>query len=203
MIIFSFTRTYIVITVSIKWNGIFSNFRLFVFVWQSIIVLFCFHVSNTYRCSVFICLDKMSLNVSISLIFSLRPPLPEVWLNKIEFDCNDIVLPWRINAVISMPTGTLYDCNTSTQCVLSSGVSARKYQTQLFTDTSKRHSSNSWLWKKKQQKGYRQWVSFIPARFTLLLIYPNGTYFYRGFIQTDDTSTSIITLEFTVQKNRK
>lgn len=101
---------------------------------------------NTYRCSVLICPDKISLNVSISLIFSLRPPLPEFWLlNKIEFDCNEIVLPWRINAVISMPTGTLYDCNTSTQWVLSSGVSARKYHTQLFTDTSKRHSSNSWL----------------------------------------------------------
>lgn len=94
-----------------------------------------------------ICLDNMSRNVSISLIFSLNPLLPEFWLNKSEFDWSEMVLPWRINAVISMPIGTLYDCKTSTQCVLSSGFSARKYQTQLFTDTSKRHSSNSWLWK--------------------------------------------------------
>lgn len=100
---------------------------------------------HNYRCNVLICPDKMSLNVSISLIFSFSPLLPEFWLNNIEFDCNETVLPCRISAVISMPTGTLYDCSTSIQCVLSSGVSARKYHTQLFTETSKRHSSNSWL----------------------------------------------------------
>lgn len=111
-----------------------------------------FHVNCIYRCNRLICPVKMSLNVSISLIFSFSPPLPEVWLNKMEFDCRETVLPWRINALISMPTGTLYDCNTSTQCVLSSGFSARKYQTQLFTDTSKRHSSNSWLWKAKKKQ---------------------------------------------------
>lgn len=98
-----------------------------------------------YRCNVQICPDRISLKVSISLIFSRSPLLPELWLNKMELDCSEMVLPWRINAVISMPIGTLYDCNTSTQCVLSSGVSARKYHTQLFTATSKRHSSNSWL----------------------------------------------------------
>lgn len=38
---------------------------------------------------------------------------------------------------------TLYDCSTSIQFSLSSGVSARKYHTQLFTDTSMRQSSNS------------------------------------------------------------
>lgn len=39
---------------------------------------------------------------------------------------------------------TLYDCNTSTQLPLSSGVSARKYHTLLLIETSNLHSSNSW-----------------------------------------------------------
>lgn len=111
--------------------------------------------NTNYRCNVLICPTIISLNVSISLILSRRPVLFVFGLNGMELDCNDTVLPYRIIDVISTPTGTLYDCSTSTQCVLSSGFSARKYQTQLLTDTSKRHSSNSWLYasdcrKKKQ-----------------------------------------------------
>jgi len=42
---------------------------------------------------------------------------------------------------------TLHDSKASTQACFLSTVSARKYQTQSLTATSKRHSSNSWGWK--------------------------------------------------------
>lgn len=102
----------------------------------------------TYRWSVFNWPDKISRNVSISAIFSRKPPTPRLGFAINEFDCNETVLPCRINETVStvpMPLSGLYDCNTSIQCILSSGFSARKYHTQLFTETSKRHSSNSWL----------------------------------------------------------
>lgn len=105
---------------------------------------------QTYRCSVLICPNRISLNVSISFIFSRNPEAPKFVLVTNEFDCSETLLPCRIKEPLSREADGLYDCNTSTQWVLSSGFSARKYQTQLFTDTSKRHSSNSWLCEQKK-----------------------------------------------------
>lgn len=125
--------------------------------------------ASKYRCKESICLYRMSRNVSISLSFSfkfrwLRFKLPALAMDN-EVDWRDIALPCLFRAgsgvsdwnlwnnffyywltAISNKSITLYDCSTSIQLTRSSGVSARRYQTQLLIETSKRHSSNSWAY---------------------------------------------------------
>lgn len=126
--------------------------------------LFIFALSH-YLCNVSTCPNNISLNVSISFIFSRRLLCANLMLFVLavdnEFDCNDTVLPYRFKdmSLVASATG-LYDCSTSIQWVLSSGFSALKYHTQLFTATSKRHSSNSWLCEQNEKRRVRTWKWF-------------------------------------------
>lgn len=114
--------------------------------------LFSSEQASKYRCSVSICPNRMSLKVSNSPTFSRRlrcvffrlPPL----VNEMVFDCRLMVLPCRRSEVVSvLPVSSLYSCSTSTQCMRSSLVSARRHQLlRLLTTTSKRSSSDSWAW---------------------------------------------------------
>lgn len=117
--------------------------------------LFTSEQASKYRCRVSICPNSISLKVSSSPTFSRRlrcvffrlPPL----VSEIVFDCRLMVLPWRRKEVVSvLPESALYSCSTSTQCMRSSLVSARRHQLfKLFTTTSNRSSSDSWAYKRK------------------------------------------------------